>query len=274
MFRKIGAFRFPLRTGPAVATQLFEMRNTVSDRRIATNRAVENSDCREFREAVQRNVNRARVRLDLAQVGAGAAIRDQDGNTTSDQSGDELIPPAPHATLVDQTSFPIMDPTWNKERGGNMGGRCPNPSSPKRDGDPLDEPDSKMAQAGEAAESEMEDQAFTQRNKIGMPNAKVVVTAPQEELRRAGQEPNRGWPASPMMYPMGGPALIVRDPILISKNYLNLDAHHGWVTGDPTGPLARALTLAGAARADAGNFRAPGANSGMIRPLVRRDFQV
>ena len=73
-----------------------------------------------------------------------------------------------------------------------MEGNCPNPNTPKRGGAPLCAPDSKMAKAGEASASEMEDLAFTRRRKIGTPDAQVVVAAPQEQLHSAGQEPNRG----------------------------------------------------------------------------------
>ena len=91
-------------------------------------------------------------------------------------------------------------------------------------------------------------------------------------MLRAGQEPNRGWPANALRYPTGDPAIVARDQICISKNYRNLDADHGWVTGNPMEPLTRALTLAGAVRVDVGDFRSLGAISGLPRPFVGRDF--
>ena len=68
-------------------------------------------------------------------MGAGEAMRDKERNIISDPSDDKLIPLAPHDTLLAQTSFPTLDPTRNKERGGNMKGNCPNPNTPKRDGE-------------------------------------------------------------------------------------------------------------------------------------------
>ena len=74
-----------------------------------------------------------------------------------------------------------------------MEGRRLNSNTPKRDGAPLDRPDSKMAYTGEVTESDLEDHAFTMRREIGLTDAKIVVTATKEQLHRAGQEPNRGW---------------------------------------------------------------------------------
>ena len=65
---------------------------------------------------------------------------------------------------------------------------------------------------------------------------------------------------------MGDPANVARDPIFVSKNYREIDADHGWVTGDPMEPPAKALTLAGTVGADAGDFRALDADSGLLRP--------
>ena len=87
-----------------------------------------------------------------------------------------------------------------------------------------------------------------------MPEIQVVGTAPQAQLRRAGQEPNRGWPAYEVMYPMGGPEII-------SGNYRNLVATHGRVAGAPMEPHAEACILAGAERVDAWDFRALDSNS-------------
>ena len=102
----------------------------------------------------------------------------------------------------------------------------------------------------------------------------VVVTVSGIQLHHAGQDPNRGLPAYKVMYPMGDPALVAHDPIFVSKHHRYLAADHGWVTGDQTEPPTRTLAVAGADRVDAGAFRALGANSGLLRPLVTRDFQV
>lgn len=50
------------------------------------------------------------------------------------QSVDELIPLVSHEAPLARTAFPTLDPTWNKERGGNMEGTCPNSEAPKRNG--------------------------------------------------------------------------------------------------------------------------------------------
>ena len=90
-----------------------------------------------------------------------------------------------------------------------------------------------MAYTGEVTESDLEDHAFTMRREIGLTDAKIVVTATKEQLHRAGQEPNRGWPAYKFMNPAGDPANVAREPIFVSKNYRNLGATRGRVRGDP-----------------------------------------
>ena len=120
----------------------------------------------------------------------------------------------------------------------------------------------------------MGDLALAQRRAIGIPEIQVVVAVSEDQLHHAAQDPNRGWPTYAVIRPMGGPALIVRDPPLVSNNYRILDAVCGWVTGDPTEPPARALAVAGAERVDAGEFRTLDADSGSLRPLVGRDLQV
>ena len=57
-----------------------------------------------------------------------------------------------------------------------------------------------MPKTGDTSAIARGDLAFSQRRKVGMPEAQVVVTAPQEQLRRAGQEPMRWcarWVISP-----------------------------------------------------------------------------
>ena len=76
------------------------------------------------------------------------------------------------------------------------------------------------------------------------------------------------------MNPMGDFANATLDPIFVSQICRKLDADYCWDTGDLMGPFTKALTLAGAARAGAGDFRALGANSGLLRSPVGRDFQV
>ena len=68
---------------------------------------------------------------------------------------------------------------------------------------------------------------------IGLPDAGMVATVTPEQLHRAGQEPNRGWPAYEEMCPTGDPKNVVREPMFVSKNYRYLEAKQSWVTGDP-----------------------------------------
>ena len=264
-----------------MATQLFGMRSIVSGRRIATIQwpiESQDSECRVFLEVGRRNITRARARLGVEQArghtGEGETIRDPDGNIISGPPDGEMIPPVSHETLLARPSVPILAPTRNKEREEDLEGRRPNSDTPKRVGAPLDESDPEMAKSGDAADSKLEDRAFTLRREIGLPDFKVTVAASQENLRRAGREPNRGWPAYELIRPTGDPSIVARDPIFISKNYWNVDEDHGWVTGTPIDPLARAFTLAGAVRAAAEDLRTLGANTGLLRPLVGRDFRV
>ena len=67
---------------------------------------------------------------------------------------------------------------------------------------------------------------------------------------------------------------VVRDPIFVSDNCRRPDAKHGWVTGDPMGPLSTAVILAGTVRVNLTEFRSLDANCGLVRPLVNRDSQV
>ena len=117
-------------------------------------------------------------------------LSDQDGGIVSEPSDGKFIPPVSHEALLAQSPCPVLDPTWNKGREENTEGHSPTPKTPKRDGAPLGEPDRKMAKTGDAAASEMEEKAQTQRRKIGLPLAKEIVPALQEQLRRVGLEPD------------------------------------------------------------------------------------
>ena len=100
----------------------------------------------------------------------------------------------------------------------------------------------------------------------------MVATVSADQLHLAGQGPARGWPAYAVMYPTGDPAQLIRDSIFASANYRNLDPNRGCCAGEPMGPLSRALAVAGAPLVDDGEFRTLGADSGLTRPLVGRDF--
>ena len=117
----------------------------------------------------------------------------------------------------------------------------------------------------------MEDPAFAMRRAIGRPDAEMAVAATPQQLRRAGQEPNRRWLAHDAMYPIGDPKSVVRGPIFVSENYRGLDAKH---QGGPLKPSSTALTFAGAVRVDAEEFHTLRANFRSERSLVNRDFQV
>ena len=129
-----------------------------------------------------------------------------------------------------------------------------------------------MARTG-ATDSGRGDLDFTQRHAVGVP-ASRLVTVSREQLRLAGKDPARGWPAYSAMYPIGNPAQVPHEPIFISKSYRNLEGNHGWATGDPMEPLSTAPSNAGAELVDAGDFRTLGGNAGPLRPLAGRDFKV
>ena len=115
---------------------------------------------------------------------------------------------------------------------------------------------------------------FTQRHAFGMPGAQVVATVSDERLRRAGQDPNRGWPAHAVAYLTGDPGLASRGPVFVPENYRDMDRNRGCVAGDPTEPSSEALTVDGAARVDAGELRALDADFGLLRPLAVLGYQV
>ena len=153
---------------------------------------------------------------------------------------------------------------------GNAESIFPNPISLKRDGEPLDGPDPQRVKTGEATDGAMEDQAFSAQHTIGLQGAELVVTVAGVHRRRAGQEPNRGWPAYEITFLMGNPTDVIREPVLVSKNYRRIGPKHGRATGAPLEPLATALNLAGAHRVDATEFRTLDGNFALGRPLVNR----
>ena len=274
LFREIGDCRLPLSVGPAVAAQLFEMWNVLTDCRISRNRwslGANDVERQEFCDAVSRNVAKVRTRLGLEQArlqaGLGAEIRDQNGDVIKDQLGDEVLPAISDAVLLGNTSFLALGPARN-----TFG----NPSTPKREaqGAPLGALEPKLPKTEEAAESERDDLSFTHRHTAWLPEALVAASVSNGQLLKAGSEPTRGWPACSTLFPMDGPTQVARDLIFAAGNYKDLDPRRGWVTGDHMEPLPRARKVAGAERAGASDFRAVGALSSPIRPLVARDYQV
>ena len=110
---------------------------------------------------------------------------------------------------------------------GNAEAICPNPISLKRAGEPLGGPDPQRVKTGESTDGEMQDRAFSARQTIVLPGADLVVTVAGDQRRRAGQEPNRGWPAYEITYPMGNPTDVIREPILATKNYRRIGPKRG-----------------------------------------------
>ena len=102
----------------------------------------------------------------------------------------------------------------------------------------------------------------------------MVITLTPEQLHRAGQDPDGGWPTYDVMYPARDSKKVIRGPIFSPGSYRNLDAKHGWVTGGPIEPLAKALNFAGAVLVDVTEFRTLDGNFGPERSPVNGDFQV
>ena len=271
---KVGDCRLPLIVGPAVAAHLFDMWNIVTDRRIAKNQwalGAPNVECNEFSEAASRNVDRASVRLGLekarSQAGSDAAIRDVGRNVIAEASDDEFRRPFPMRHYC-----PTPPSLHWIQRGTRL--ETPSPRNAERRMQPRTPRGTRMPKTGDPAESGREDLSFSQRHTPELPEAQIVVTAARGQLHKASQNPTRGWPPYETLCPIGGPALVIRDPIPISGIRRDLDGERGWVAGYPMESLAKALAAAGAATVDAGDSRALGANSGLPRALVGRGSQV
>ena len=117
-------------------------------------------------------------------MGADDLPRDAEGNVIAGPSDDELIPRVSDDTHLDRTPLPALGPTWNS-RG--------NPAAPRRDTQsaPPAEPDPRDA-GTEGAASAQEGLAFTQRGAMGIPASQFIAVS-KGQLRRAGEEPARGW---------------------------------------------------------------------------------
>ena len=136
-----------INVGPTVATQLFEMCNIASGRRIGTDQWSADShhpERREFRVAINRNIDRARARLALEHArllaGADEDIRDGKEKTARNPADDELAPRISKESRATRSPFLVLDPTWTTGKAGIMEGTCPNPNTPQRDGEPLGRP--------------------------------------------------------------------------------------------------------------------------------------
>ena len=155
-----------------------------------------------------------------------------------------------------------------------MGGTCPDPHSLKRNGAPLDAPGSRVPNTGDTSPSAREDLAFTRRHKIGLHEAQVVVTVSQSPTAR--DKSPRGPRAQARM---AGPCQWVIPPWLLvirplPKKLIGTLARtmDGWP--EPRRNLLRRLSTSLGGRVDGGDFRALDADSGLLRPLVGRGYQV
>ena len=133
-----------------------------------------------------------------------------------------------------QLSLPVLGTKWNT---------VPNPSTPKRNpqAPPSAEPDPRGRRVD--APSSEGDSEFPRRHAMPPPAA-YVITATSEQLRLAGDEPTRGWPAYSFLFPDGNPSEVIHEPVFSTKNYLGVAADFGWVTGAAMDPLTSALMAA------------------------------
>ena len=154
----------------------------------------QHAECREYREAIKRNLERARRRLPRghakAKAGSSAQIRDESGNISREPSDGERIPPASKGTLAGHSLCPELGSNWNYEKEGNQGGTCPNPNAPKREGGTLPGADSQRQQLNENANKERQGQAFSEKRCVGRPEADIVVTITTEDITQGGRRPH------------------------------------------------------------------------------------
>ena len=266
LFRRIGVCRLPFRIGPKVApfrivphrTQFFACWSSITDLRIAQNGWVLTSD-----------VNRARVRLTperyRGQMGSECEPRNSAGCFLHDPSDDESLPQVSEESLLTQLSCPELGPKWSK---------VPNPPTPKRDAQapPSAEPDPK-AQRVEPSSFSKSDLGFSHRHAMSPPAA-YLITAAADQSRLAGNGPTCGWPTSAVPLPDRNPAEATHDPVLNARNFRNVAADFGWVTGAAMDPLSYAPEAAKAVMVSPGEFRALGEHARLTRPHVCGGFQV
>ena len=116
------------------------------------------------------------------------------------------------------------------------------------------------------------DLAFDQRYAMSPP-ASQLITVSREQLKRAGDEPARGWQTYSAFPSDGNPTEFAHDPVSVAKNFRNLEVDHSWVRGKVMDPLTAALQAAQAGRVDPGDFRTLGENASLLRPLIWRGFK-
>ena len=150
----------------------------------------------------------------------------------------------------------------------------PNSAAPKRDAKapPPAEPDPEVPRAD--GDSYVQGDVDAPRRFTLTSPASYLITVTQGPSKRAGDEPARGWTAYPVLSPDGNPTGVIRDPVFAPENFLNLEAPHGWVTGETMGPLTPALKAARAVKVDPGEFRTLDEKANLLRPLMGRGFHL
>ena len=225
MFRKIGDCGLPIDIGPFLASQLFACRNVFADLRIATHIWVLVSNdpaSTEYFVVASRNVTRARASLSLGKyrrpMGAGDLPRDAEGNVVDEPPGGEMLLPVSGDILPSQTPIAIFGPTWN-----TFG----NPATPRREPQyaPPTAPDPEVARM-EGASRAKDDVGLTQRY-AASPSASQLIAVSQEQLKRAGLAPTRGWQTRSVLYLDGNPADVAFGLVFVSKDFRNLDVDRG-----------------------------------------------
>ena len=106
------------------------------------------------------------------------------------------------------------------------------------------------------------------------PPASYLITVTTEQLRLAGKEPTRGWPAYSALHPDSKPTEVIHDPVFNRENFWNKAANDGCVAGYAMDRLAAALKAAQAVVVDPGEFRTLDEDARLLRSLVGRGFQV
>ena len=135
----------------------------------------------------------------------------EEGNVIDEPSDDELLPLVPEELCLPQRHFPALGPTWNA---------LPNPTAPRRDPQsfPPTGPDAEVPRV-DGDSYEKGDLDFSRRYTLTPPSS-YVITVTTEQLKRAGEEPNRGWPAYSALYPEGNPAEVTHDPVFVRRTSL------------------------------------------------------